>query len=96
MRRGGVVRLYDACLAHGSRYKSLLVSEKSDCLHVIALALACNNINDANPSQYFLLQVLLLPAAGTATSCYRYCHFLLQALPSAAALRDDAPSRNFK
>ncbi|XP_018007092.2 uncharacterized protein LOC108664906 [Hyalella azteca] len=61
MRRGGVVRLYDACLAHGSRYKSLLVSEKSDCLHVIALALACNNINDANPSQYFLLQITRNP-----------------------------------
>ena len=57
MRRGGLLKVHDEELAQGSQYKSLLVSERSDCVQVISLVLACNNLKDASPSDYVLVQV---------------------------------------
>ncbi|CAL4101929.1 unnamed protein product [Meganyctiphanes norvegica] len=56
MRPGGLMRVYDGALVAGSRYKSLLVSEKTTSDELIQLILLCNNIKN-NIENYSLLMV---------------------------------------
>ncbi|CAG0884650.1 unnamed protein product [Darwinula stevensoni] len=46
MRRGGLVKVHDACLMPGSQYKSLLISEKTTVDELIQLLLNCYNIKE--------------------------------------------------
>jgi len=56
MKRGGLVRVYDACLMTGTQYKSLLLSDKTSVQELIQLVLHCNHSQET-PAKFSMFEV---------------------------------------
>ncbi|XP_043193154.1 uncharacterized protein LOC122391487 [Amphibalanus amphitrite] len=56
MRRGGLVKVFDSVLMAGSKYKSLLISERTTVDQVIQLVLNCYNSNE-NVNHFSIYEV---------------------------------------
>ncbi|XP_058796007.1 uncharacterized protein LOC131666926 [Phymastichus coffea] len=55
-RHGGLVKVYDSALMSGSKYKSLLISEKTTVDELIQMLLSCYNLNE-RVEQFSLYEV---------------------------------------
>ncbi|KAK2721964.1 uncharacterized protein LOC136034849 isoform X2 [Artemia franciscana] len=106
MRRGGLVRVHDGALSEGSKYKSLLISERTTVEDVIQLLLNINN-SKQNAENFVLNEacnltsferplhlddcVLAVQATWPESSVYSFVLRRIDDIPSSARLRVTVP-----